>query len=144
MKKLTQTTLLIKNLLGILALALILSTPATAGIYKWVDENGKTHYGSKRPENAPAEKMKLKIPPPASSPEQEEETNDAVTKLTKPEKADEERTAYCEGERKRLQTVMKNKKIHEKDSKGNIQELSAKTRTQRLNKIKENISKYCK
>ena len=143
MKKLIQTTPLIKDLLGILTLALILSTPAIGGIYKWVDENGKTHYGSQRPENAPAEKMKLKVSQPASGPEQEEETG-AVTKLTKPEKAQKERTSYCEGERKRLQTVMKNKDIHEKDSKGNVQQLSSKARTQRLNKIKANISKYCK
>ncbi len=150
MKKLIQATLLIKQLLGTLVLTLIISSPAlSSGIYKWVDENGKTHYGSQRPENAQVEKMKLHVPQPATQAAPEEETieqkQDAKLKdHNTPDKANKERTVYCDNERKRLQTVESNEEIHEKDGSGKVNKISTEARNKRLAKIKANISKYCK
>lgn len=144
------------QLLATLCLTFILSPSAfSAGIYKWTDENGKVHYGSQRPEDAQAERMKLHVPEPASPPDaqQEPEGEDQETDPKKEtelkdggdqEKASKERTAYCAGERKRLQTVEKNKDIHEKDASGKVNQLSSDARNERLNKIRANISKYCK
>ena len=147
---------LLKKTLATLVLAFIISPAAmSSGIYKWTDENGKIHYGSQRPENAQAEKMKLHVPGPASKPETQEEVegeNQAGDQKQEarlkdhddPEKANKERTAYCANERKRLQTVEKNREIHEKDASGKVKKMSSDARNQRLNKIRANISKYCK
>ena len=150
MKNLIQATLLIKQLLAASALTLIITTPAlSSGIYKWVDENGKTHYGSQRPENTQAEKMKLHVPQPAAQAAPKEETveqkQDAKPRdHNTPEKANKERVAYCENERKRLQTIENNEEIHEEDTSGKVSKISSEARNKRLAKIKANISKYCK
>lgn len=127
-----------------LILMLIMSPSAMgAGIYKWVDENGKIHYGSQRPEDAKAKKMKLHVPEPAAKPEPTEDDEKKVD-LSDEDKASQERKAYCETERKRLKTVAKNKQIHKKDANGKVIKMSSNEREERLNKIKANISKYCK
>ncbi|MDH3342733.1 MAG: DUF4124 domain-containing protein [Gammaproteobacteria bacterium] len=155
MKNNTETSIIFKPGLTLLALMLAISSPVmAAGIYKWVDEEGKTHYGSERPENTAAEKMKLHVPEPASKPAPQEETEEAPegkkTEETKlkdggdQEKAKKERTAYCANERKRLKTAESSKEVHQKDASGNIVKMSSAARTQSINKIKANISQYCK
>ena len=144
---------LFKKILTTLVLAFIIPAAAiSSGIYKWEDENGKTHYGSQRPENTQAEKMKLHVPEPASKPEPQEEAEGEGDQKKEAKlkdggdqkKASKERTSYCANERKRLQTIQQNEEIHEKDDSGEVKALSAKARNQRLSKIRANIAKYCK
>ena len=143
MKNLIENTLCLKPLLGILALTFLLASPAmSSGFYKWTDEEGKVHYGSRRPADAQAEKLKLHLSEPATKPEQAEE--DKKVELTGDDKANQERVIYCTNERNRLKTIEKNMSIHEKDAAGKTIKLGADARNQRLNKIKANISKYCK
>ena len=137
----------LKHLLLVLMLALAVSplTVNASGIYKWTDENGKIHYSSQRPEDAEAEKMKLHVPEPASEAEPKKAVaEDNKAELTGDAKAKLERVEYCSKERKRLQTVQQNKEIHQQDASGKVSQLSAEVRTERLNKIKANIAKYCK
>jgi len=156
MKKLTEIPTYFKQLFTMLTLTFMISTPAmSAGFYKWTDENGKVHYGSQRPVDAEAEKMDLYVPEPASQPDSKKEANEEEQEGEKkqepkpkdhdnPEAANKERTAYCASERKRLQTVQKNKEIHQKDDSGKVNKLSSEARNKRLAKIRANISKYCK
>ncbi|MCK5001673.1 MAG: DUF4124 domain-containing protein [Gammaproteobacteria bacterium] len=144
------------QILATVVLSFIIAPAAMSeGIYKWVDDNGKIHYGSQRPEDADAEKMKLHVPEPASKPESQKEAEEenlegdqkkeaTLEDHADQEKANKERSAYCAKERKRLQTVQKNKQIHQKDASGKVSKLSSEARNKRLNKIKANISKYCK
>ena len=151
MKKFTETTINFVTgrqrhlkLLASLMLAFMLAPAAFAtGVYKWVDENGKTHYGSQRPQDASAERLKLNVPTPATQPE-DTEKEAADVELSDDDKARQERDAYCKSERARLKTVEKTTDIHEKDANGKVQKLSAADRNQRLNKIRANISQYCK
>lgn len=138
--------LLKKGLVTLLFACMVSTTAIASGIYKWVDENGKTHYGSQRPEAAQAEKVKLHLPGPASPTElTEEELNEEdKPELTPDAKAQKERVAYCATERKRLSTISKTKDIHEKDASGKVIKMSSSARDSRINKIKANISKYCK
>ncbi|MDH5711857.1 MAG: DUF4124 domain-containing protein [Gammaproteobacteria bacterium] len=134
----------------ILTLALF-PTVVNAGVYKWTDQQGNVHYGSQRPDDAEAERMKLDIPPTLPIKETTEETNNKEGDKKEAElkddgdqeKATKERTEYCANERKRLHTATSNKEIHEKDASGNVKALSAEARNQRINKIKDNIAKYC-
>ena len=43
---------------------LLIFIPANAEVYKWVDEDGRTHYGEK-PESSDASKIEIKEPPKA-------------------------------------------------------------------------------
>jgi hypothetical protein len=149
MKKFTETTILTGRhrhlkLLTSLMLAFLLAPAAFAtGVYKWVDENGKTHYGSQRPQDASAERLKLNVPTPATQPE-DAEKEAAGVELSDDDKAQQERDAYCKSERARLKTVEKTADIHEKGPDGEVRKLSTADRNQRLNKIRANISQYCK
>lgn len=143
---------IISRLITGLILALSLFPAAVnAGVYKWVDQQGNVHYGSQRPEDAEAERMKLDIPPtmPKTATAEETEDKEGAKKEVKlkdegdQEKATKERTEYCANERKRLQTATSNKEIHEKDASGNVKALNTEARNQRINKIKDNIAKYC-
>ncbi len=56
------------------ALLLVLSPQAAsaAGIYKWVDADGVTHYSESSPENAPAREVEIEPPPVVPSVEQQQ------------------------------------------------------------------------
>ena len=41
-----------------------LSIPASAQVYKWVDEQGRTHYGERPPQNAKAQEVKQRLANP--------------------------------------------------------------------------------
>ena len=146
MKNSIQISLCLKHLLGILTLALILATPAiSSGFYKWTDENGTIHYGSRRPADAVAEKMDIKIsePSPVAEKPEEDKTTDRADPAVD-DKANQERVVYCKSERKRLRIAEINKVVYEKDATGKVIKLASKERNQRINKIKANIDKYCK
>ena len=117
----------------------------SSGIYKWTDENGKVHYGSRRPEDSQAEKLKIHVQPPSPAPEKTKDVTE-VDKAdpTVDDKARQERVAYCKSEKKRLKTAETSKTIHERDASGKIIKLASDERNQRIRKIRDNISKYCK
>jgi hypothetical protein len=48
---------------------LLLSFSAHAEVYKWVDSNGKTHFGDKVPESAKVEKLNFQSSPRTSQPD---------------------------------------------------------------------------
>ncbi|MES9963868.1 MAG: glutaredoxin domain-containing protein [Candidatus Sedimenticola sp. 20ELBAFRAG] len=49
------------NSLRLFLLLMFIAGTAVAGIYKWVDENGKTHFGDKPPQQSGAEQMELQL-----------------------------------------------------------------------------------
>ncbi|EDM46607.1 DUF4124 domain-containing protein [Marinobacter algicola] len=52
---------------GLLILLCLLTTPITqAGTYRWVDENGQTHFGDRPPVNAASDEVTLKASAPSS------------------------------------------------------------------------------
>lgn len=50
-----------KQVLTFLLITLCCSTLLQAGIYKWVDENGKVHFGDRPPESEQAEQVTVRI-----------------------------------------------------------------------------------
>ena len=56
----TSATALKRSLLLLIGCVLIVNSPLTfAEIYKWVDENGKVHYGDK-PKDEQSKKLEIK------------------------------------------------------------------------------------
>lgn len=53
--------MLVKMLLVLLGL---LSVSANAGVYRWVDENGRTHFGDRPPAESNSEPVEVTPPPP--------------------------------------------------------------------------------
>ena len=50
---------------GLIALlCLVAATPAFAGAYRWVDENGQTHFGDRPPSHATSKEIQLDSTPP--------------------------------------------------------------------------------
>lgn len=55
--------------LSVVICSLMLSLAAQAEVYKWVDANGKTHFGDKVPESAKVEKLNFQSNPRTSQPD---------------------------------------------------------------------------
>jgi hypothetical protein len=51
---------------AVLALICLLSVPASAAIYKWVDANGKVQYSDQPPKHQATKKETVTVPPVAS------------------------------------------------------------------------------
>lgn len=55
---------------ALLAVCVLMLTPAAlAQVYKWVDRDGKTHYGEKPPDGVKATEVGVPPPGPASAPD---------------------------------------------------------------------------
>ena len=75
----------------------LVATSADAGIYKWVDADGVTHYGESSPENTPATEVEIE-PPPAP-----EMTEEAQQRLHRNEQEYRSRSEALEQMRQRKQ-----------------------------------------
>lgn len=152
-----------KPLLFIILTTLI---PATAhtGIYKWTDEEGKTHYSQTRP-RTDIESEKLRIhgrKPQYSSDENIEDKDvkkDAEKKDKDKEKAKDEMAdttepasklnkkqakKACADARSRLARMQATGRVRQRDAKGNITYLSDKQKQAAMKKERIIIKKYCK
>ncbi len=92
----------------LLALFLVLTLPAYAGVYKWVDENGNVHYSEQPPEKG--RHSQLHIPAAPSKPQPQSE-NKFVSQLRQME-ADKSERERVQALKQRLETE---KQIRERD-----------------------------
>ena len=140
---------------AVLLLFFFSALPAYAAIYKWVDENGVTHY-SQTPPTSDTQSQKLTVPrgpappPPAKSqnaqPEKPNEgdaqkteaTNDANEKLKK------QREKACETAKNNLQELDNHGRVRETDAEGNTRFLSDDEKMTRRQEMLDLIKKYCK
>ena len=146
---------------GLLLGLLILPLTLTAGVYKWVDEEGKVHYGSQRPENIEAEKLKIdtaRKPPAQKDPaakdktatEAEAKKEEAVTEPAKPEETKppqlsrKEKKRLCGQARQRVATIESRGRLKAPDEKGNMRHLTDAERMGRLNAARADVAEYCR
>lgn len=144
-----------------------------AGIYKWVDEQGKTHYGQQRPSNTSVEKMDVQMhapnddssynrpgqkktdedpenPDDPNTPDSEDKEADEKKAEKPPEKppesaaAKKQRLAACAQARKTLATMQAAGRVRSKDKDGNINYLSDKQKNSRIKTTRDLITKRCK
>ena len=76
----------IKVNLSFVFLLFLIPSISLGGIYKWVDADGKTHYGNKPPQTSQVEKLNIKVKQPvvAKEPRKKEKTGyKARTKMIK-------------------------------------------------------------
>lgn len=92
-----------KQASGALFLALLIGVvtlPAYAGVYKWVDENGKVHYSEQPPQTG--SHTQLRVQPAQSNPQPYSE-NPYVSQLRQME-VDKSERERIKGEQRRLET----------------------------------------
>lgn len=161
------------HLLSTLLMAALFVPPGvTAGIYKWTDEQGKVHYGSQRPADAAAERLKINADPsPYSDPAEAEETDkdakkesdkeskdekkkeaeakkraeaEAAKAAEKPQISRKEKQKLCAQARANVQTIESRGRVRVKDEAGNSRHLTDQERSKELAASRKNVSKYCK
>lgn len=138
---------------------LICSTAATANIYKWVDKDGKIHYGQQRPTNISSKRLKVQqyapqdvssYKRPGTSPSNQKNTAQEAQKNTsakKPKISKAEKKRRLEGcllARKNLQRMKSVGRIRSRDKDGNTSFLSQKEKLSRMKNAQNIINKACK
>lgn len=142
-------------------ISMLMFTPlaTNAKIYKWVDEKGNVHYGAEKPENAEAERVKVKIKPSFGNNEEameekteaEGENKDKSKKAEKPKEQLEgeaiipkkEKAKLCKQSRERLKNIQNSARLKARDENGKLQILSKKERDKRLAGAKNDVKEYC-
>lgn len=110
--------------------ALVLSAAAGAGeVYKWVDKDGRVHYGDK-PKTTPAEQV---APQPGQLPG---EPGD-------PAAAQQAASPACLAKRKQLESYRSASAINETDSTGQTRELSAEERQTLIANTEKQVTAAC-
>ena len=148
---------------GALALLVTLGVGAgaasAAGVYKWVDEQGKVHYGDK-PQGKDAETGDLAPPPPSAPPptttedraEKQRRLLDAYAdeREQKQKEAEKKKAEKAEADRKcalakdRLRRFQRAGYLYELDEKGERQILSDADRAKETREAEADVKKWCK
>lgn len=141
----------------------MLPLSVTAGVYKWTDKDGNVHYGSQRPADAQAEKLKIETSKPLSQPpetkkdkpaekaEAEKEaapTEPAKAKQPEPPKepvlSRKQKKQLCSQARQRLAAIESRGRLKATDEKGNVRHLTDAERSSRLKEARGDVGKYCR
>lgn len=142
----------------ILTSSLLLALSATAmasQVYKWVDAQGVTHFGSQPPQDQSATSINTSAAPPKAT-EQEPEPAPTFESIADPEQAafdkkakeevaakEAERKKYCENVRTNLAQLENNPRIRVEEN-GEVRRLSEEERQQRIADAKAAIAENCK
>ncbi len=131
-----------------LAAALVLAPAAAAqSVYKWVDEDGVTHYAQHPPDTGDAQLIDPEnAAPPPSEPEAPE-TESAESGADETDSADSElpssMSEYCDQMRQRVDTLAGDAALQIRQDDGNLQELSDEQRAERLERARSQIDQHC-
>ena len=139
---------------------LILPIAVQASVYKWVDENGKVHYGDQPKVSQPAVEMSIDDTSPALSPSNDgmsrEEKRERLLesmeedRLEKREKREQQQALKqqnrkkCNRYRDRMRHYERANSLYKLDRDGNRVYMSDGDRARATNKLQANIKKYCR
>lgn len=142
---------------GLLTILALMSAAHAAKVYKWVDEEGVTHYGEQAPTNkdfelistsgAPASsKNKAKNTPAAVEASSEKENAKPLDFEEQKKLREQEaqvRKDNCENAKANLKTIEENARIRIMDDNGEYRYLSEEERQQQLERAKNIIATNC-
>ncbi|SDH54092.1 DUF4124 domain-containing protein [Propionivibrio dicarboxylicus] len=143
----------------VLALSLIAATAgASAQIYRWKDENGRTVFSDKPPEGRARQQEKLDAPLSSSAgstaqknlAEQEisfqkrqKDARERAEKTGKDEAAQAEKQEYCTSLRRQLMALESGERIVRRDENGERQFLDDAQREQEIAKVRQSLQNTC-
>lgn len=135
----------------------IFTTATFADIYKWVDDNGQTHYSQQAPRDIASTVIKTP-PPPAIDPNTAQQQIDELIMQqeaedqTRLEQQDQQKIEAenlanqqknCTIAQQRLQQYQNNPGRRLIDADGNVTRLAEEERQQKIQEAQENVTKYC-
>ncbi len=138
--------------------ALLVTVPALAGIYRWVDENGQTVYSQTPPPDRNADKIRLALPP-SGNPEEAQrrleeqlqrkddylEDRELARDKRKEQQAQQDmRESNCAIARKNHANLVAAARRLVKMPDGKYQRLTEEERQIMLQKAQANIDKNCR
>jgi len=146
---------------AVLVTAIFTPLVATAGIYKWTDENGNVHYGGQRPANTTSERMKIKSGETPYGDETTAKDKKDKAKLQPGEKKEQkkaeapkppeppkvskkEKKRRCAQARQNLATIETRGRVRVKTEDGSSRHLTPKERDKRVARERKEVSKNCK
>ena len=144
----------IQSITVCLFICIFIQTPASAGIYKWVDDEGQIHY-SEHPVGNDAEKIKIRTnettkPRKINQADKKvvEATEDAKKKAAE-EKQEEvvskkEKRQYCNEAKHDLAVIQSRGRLREINAKGEYTYLSESQRQQRITAAQKKKREFCK
>jgi len=145
-----------------LTLLISLAVPIVthAGVYKWVDENGKVHYGDQPKTSEPAVEMKVDdaAPTPSYSDDElsREEKRERLLQSMEEDRADkqemrekqkaekEKNRQKCNRYRDQMRHYERASSLYKLDKDGNRVYMSDGERARATKNLQSNIKKYCK
>ncbi|OUR63956.1 hypothetical protein A9Q79_09415 [Methylophaga sp. 42_25_T18] len=135
----------------------IAATLVHADVYKWVDEEGQTHYSQQAPVGQETELLKAP-PPPASLPadaqskidqlinEQNEARYEQKRQAAEQQqtlKQQEQQETNCKRSQENLQKFLDNPGRRYKQADGTVTRLAEEERQKRIQEFKLDINEYC-
>jgi hypothetical protein len=155
MYKVAHSRIWMPPFLVALSFSIILINPVAAEVYKWIDEDGKVHYGD-RPDNNSAEEIKLKKAPERDTGLAErretqkkmldiyqEERVEKQEQLTKLKEEQELRKANCQTARKTLAKIKSVRYLFKKEENGERRIFSDDERTAAEQKVAMQVERWC-
>ncbi len=146
------------NCLLFALLALGLSGPSYAErIYKWVDEQGNTHYSTTPPPGSQAKRIKT-APPPSTDPnealqklrdrsnafnERQDNRNKSAEEQAKEAEEQAKRKKACDMLRNNLKVMTENPLVREQLPNGEFKVINEEDRQARMKKARERIQQEC-
>ena len=136
-------------------LLIILPSISLGAIYKWVDADGKTHYGSKAPETSQVEKLNIKVKQPVISTKHKKEDKKVGKEDIKengknnsqpvePKLSSKEKFRLCNQAKIDLQRTEAKSRIRQRDKDGNVRYLSERERNLRIIASKKDVKEFCR
>jgi hypothetical protein len=138
---------------------LISSNTVLAGkIYKWTDAQGNVHYGSEKPADADAEKMKVDTSTTGVETGAEaldnlkQQADDEAERIKEEGIAEQppvpslpmkEVKRRCQAARQDLATIQSRGQMRERDEKGEVRYVSEEEKQRRIKAAKKQVREYC-
>jgi len=146
--------------LRLVCLTFILSLFATATfaeIYKWVDENGQTHYSQQAPKDIDATVIKTPLPPAIDPNAAQQQVDELINQQESEEQLRLEQQNQQKIDAKNIGKQEENCKIAQQrlleyqnnpgrriiDADGNVTRLTEEERQQKIQESQNNVTKYC-
>jgi len=147
-------------------LAAMVVTSASAGIHRWVDENGQVHFGSRPPVDSNSAEVKMRKQP--STPEQTPQNSGEQTPLNRAEqrnryleqrqrekaerkekkakelKETKQRDRACAYSKDKLKEYLRSRRLYEPTSDGKRRWLSDEDRERAIVEMRQEEKKWCK
>jgi len=156
----SHSLFMVKNfVIATLSTVILFSSAAVLAekIYKWTDAEGKVHYGSEKPADADAEKMKVNtdktgVESGTALDDLKQQVDDEAERIKEegipaqppvPSLSMKEVKKRCQAAKQDLATIQSRGQLRERDANGEIRYVSDEDKQRRVKAAKQQVREYC-